>query len=97
MATLRFADELSGDLARIAIHLAASDVADLGARLDAIVEALQVLTRHPLIGRKVAGSRRELVIGRGGRAYVALYHYDELDDEVVVLALRGQREAGFGD
>lgn len=97
MATLRLADELGSDFARIAAHLRTHDAADVRGRLDDIVDALQVLMRHPLIGRGVAGGRRELVIGRDSRGYVALYRYDELDDEVVVLALRGQREAGFGE
>ena len=96
MTTTRFAGEVTLDLARIAEHLSTHEVADIGARLEEIVEALQLLNRHPLIGRRVDAVRRELVIGKGNRGYVALYRYDELDDEVWVLALRGQKEAGFG-
>lgn len=95
MATVRFADDFAVDLLRIAEHLAAHEIADIGARLDSIVDALQVLTRHPLLGRKAGHGLRELVIGRGSRGYIALYRYDELDDEVVVAALRAQKEAGF--
>jgi hypothetical protein len=38
---------------------------------------------------------RELVIGRRSRGYVALYAYDALQDRVLVLAIRGQKEAGW--
>jgi toxin ParE1/3/4 len=71
-------------------------VADVGARLEEILDALHLLVRHPLIGRPSDNGLRELVIGQGARGYVALYSFNEFDDEVVVLALRAQREAGFG-
>ena len=47
------------------------------------------------IGRPVQGGKRELVIGRAARGYVALYHYIEAMDTVFVLAVRSQREVGF--
>jgi toxin ParE1/3/4 len=37
-----------------------------------------------------------LVIGRRARGYVALYRYIEQIDTVFVLAIRSQREAGYG-
>lgn len=96
MTALRFDAGLSADLARIALHLAEHEVANIGGRLDEILDALQLLALHPLIGRKAGQTGlRELVIGRGSRGYVALYRYESLDDEVTVLALRGQQEAGF--
>lgn len=97
MATVRYAARLAEDLARIAEHLGAHQVSGIGERIDEVIEAMQVLARHPLIGRKAEPGRRELVIGRGSHGYVALYRYDELDDLVEVLALRGQKEAGFED
>ena len=39
--------------------------------------------------------RRELVIGRDTRGSVPRYRYDSVNDTVVVLALRAQRELGF--
>lgn len=95
MTALRLAAELAEDFARIAAHLAAHDVTDIDSRLREIVDALQVLTRHPLIGRPVAGAWRELVIGRGSRGYLARYWYDPVGDTVSVTAVRAQREAGF--
>ena len=97
MTRLVFAGRLADDFARIEAHLLAHEAGDVHARLAEIVDALQVLTQHPLIGRKVALARRELVIGCGARGYVALYAYDAYDDVVAVAALRAQREEGFGE
>lgn len=57
---------------------------------------LAVLREHPLIGRKVEHDLRELVISRGRTGYVGLYDYDAGRDVVIVLAVRPQREGGYG-
>lgn len=95
MTDLRFTPRALDHLDRIADHLLAHEVADVASRVAEIVDALQLLRLHPLIGRPSGDGQRELVIGRGARGYVALYAYDEARDEVAVNALRGQREAGF--
>ena len=95
MTTLGLAPEITEDLLRIAEHLAEHEVRDIESRLQEIFDALEILLRHPLIGRPAAGGHRELVIGRGSRGYVARYRYDPLEDEAIVTALRAQREAGF--
>ncbi|MDZ7589166.1 MAG: type II toxin-antitoxin system RelE/ParE family toxin [Rubrivivax sp.] len=100
MSALRYEAAFTRDLERIVAHLAAHEVDDIQERVGGIFEAIELLQRHPLIGRPVPAPRRELVIGRGVRGvrgYVALYRYDEAEDEVIVLGLRAQREAGFGD
>jgi len=94
---LVLATRLADDLDRIAAHLLEHDASDVEARLAEVIEALQALTRHPLIGRKVKLGRRDLVIGRSARGYLALSAYDALEDVVVVAALRAQREAGFSE
>lgn len=95
MTVLRLTPRALAHLERIADHLRALEVADVEVRLAEILDALQLLRSHPLIGRPSGGVQRELVIGRGARGYVALYGYDAARDEVVVNALRAQREAGF--
>lgn len=97
MSKLRYEAAFTRDLERIVAHLTAHEVDDIQERVNGIFEAIELLQRHPLIGRPADLPRRELVIGRGGRGYVARYRYDEMDDEVVVLGLRAQREAGFDD
>lgn len=57
-----------------------------------VIEAVEVLARHPLIGREVEHGLRELVISRGRTGYLALYRFREEHDTVLVLALRYQRQ-----
>ena len=61
-----------------------------------IEEAVGVLGRHPFIGREVEHGLRELVISRGKTGYLALYSHEAVEDAVLVLALRHQREVGYG-
>jgi len=65
------------------------------AAVDAISSAIEALAAHPLVGRRVEGETRELVISYGQTGYIALYRFVVTSDEVRVLALRHQREIGF--
>ena len=60
-----------------------------------ICSAVENLATHPLIGRRVEGDLRELVISYGATGYIALYRFDIQRDQVRVLALRHQREIGY--
>jgi plasmid stabilization system protein ParE len=57
-----------------------------------LIEAIAHLARHPLVGRIVEHGLRELVISRGRTGYVALYRFDADRDQVIVLAIKHQRE-----
>ena len=57
--------------------------------------AIENLASHPLIGRRVEGDLRELVISYGATGHIALYRFDIQRDQVRVLALRHQREIGY--
>jgi plasmid stabilization system protein ParE len=61
----------------------------------AIRSAVENLATHPLVGRRVVGDLRELVISYGATGYIALYRFVVQRDEVRVLALRHQREIGY--
>jgi plasmid stabilization system protein ParE len=61
----------------------------------AIQSAVDSLRAHPLIGRRIEGELRELVISYGQTGYLALYRFVVSQDEVRVLAIRHQRELGF--
>lgn len=61
----------------------------------AIRSAVENLAAHPLVGHRVEGDIRELVISYGATGYIALYRYVVQFDEVRVLALRHQREIGY--
>ena len=61
----------------------------------AIQSAVDSLAAHPLVGRRVEGELRELIISYGQSGYVALYRFVVSLDEVRILAIRHQRELGF--
>jgi plasmid stabilization system protein ParE len=63
--------------------------------VEAIQSAVNNLGAHPLVGRRVEGELRELIISYGHSGYVALYRFVVSRDEVRVLAIRHQRELGF--
>lgn len=95
MSRLELAPEVFDDFERFLDHLLSAGVVDAAARIAEIIQALQILTHSPLIGRKLRGGKRELVIGPDSRGYVALYRFVADIDTVFVLALRSQREAGY--
>jgi plasmid stabilization system protein ParE len=61
----------------------------------AIRTAVDSLGAHPLLGRRVHGDIRELVISYGATGYIALYRFLVPQDEIRILAIRHQREIGF--
>lgn len=95
MTRVELAAEVADDFDRIIEHLAQSSSADASARINEIVQAIEVLVHNPLIGRPTTGGKRELIIGRKGRGYVALYRFVDKVDTVYVLGIRSQREAGY--
>jgi plasmid stabilization system protein ParE len=96
MARVELAPEVIDDFDRFFDHMAKFEVEGAPGRIGEIVHAIQVLTHSPLIGRPVRGGKRELVIGRGSHGYVALYRFVAGVDAVFVLAIRNQRESGYG-
>lgn len=82
------------DLIRLTDFLAEKDAVSALETVGLIEEALTILERHPLIGRKVDDRMRELVISRGSSGYVALYSFLQHSETILVLAIRHQREAG---
>lgn len=95
MSRVELAPEVSDDFDRILDHLAQYGVENTAARIGEIIEAFDVLETNPLIGRPAPGEKRELIIGRRSRGYVALYRYVPEIDTVFILAVRNQREAGY--
>ncbi len=97
MAGIELAPEVTEDFDRILDHLATHQVENPGQRIGEIITALDVLDQNPLIGRPAENGKRELVIGRRSRGYLALYRYLPEMDIVFVLAIRSQREAGYSE
>jgi plasmid stabilization system protein ParE len=95
MSRIELAPEVGDDVDRILEHLLAQQRTDAPSHIEDIIRAIDVLERNPLIGRPARGDLRELVIGRRGRGYIALYRYVAELDVVFVLAIRSQKEAGY--
>src|SRR5471030_1303316 len=95
VARVELAPEVVDDFDRILEYHIQQNVADAAVRIMEIVQAIDVLATNPLIGRPVLNGKRELVIGRKARGYMALYQYVDEIDTVFVLAVRSQREAGY--
>ena len=96
MSRIELAPEVREDFDRILDHVDQYQVENPVARINEIVAAIGVLETNPLIGRPAESGKRELVIGRRSHGYVALYRYVAEIDTVFVLAIRAQRETGFG-
>lgn len=95
MRELEFAEPALRDLQRIVDFAEENEDGAGKGRLLAILRALEVLLTSPHIGRPASRGTRELIIGRGAQGFVALYRLDDRAERVVVLGVRGQREAGY--
>ncbi|MDP1596130.1 MAG: type II toxin-antitoxin system RelE/ParE family toxin [Methylotenera sp.] len=98
MASIELAPEISEDFQRILDHLLDFQVGNPSQRIDEIIDAINILSNNPLIGRPVVSGQRELIIGRSrSNGYIALYRYISAIDTVFVLAIMSQNEAGYAD
>ena len=95
MTELVYSAQALLELERLADSLADADRQGAVETAALIFEALELLVRHPEVGRKVHQGQRELVISRGRSGYLALYRFLPHVDRVLVLALRHQRESGY--
>ena len=97
MAQVIYAAEALADLERLAEFLLDQTPEFASAVLECVTDAIEILVDHPLIGRRVEGEVRELVILRGASGYLALYRFDPVRDIVRLLRIRHQREVGYRD
>ncbi len=96
MPRVKLSPRAQVDIRRLYDFIAAKDTAVAGSAVDAIVSSFIPLTRIPKIGRKKDGTDlRELIIDFGSSGYIALYDFDEDVDEVVITALRHQKENDY--
>jgi plasmid stabilization system protein ParE len=96
MPHLKWSPQSLRDVARLHDFLASKSQDAAKRAINAIRQSLKLLGKHPEMGRPVdelPTEFREWVIEFGSGAYVALYHYD--GKEVVILAVRHGREAGY--
>jgi plasmid stabilization system protein ParE len=96
MPRLKWSQAALQDVSRLHDFLAPKSRDAAERDLQAIRQGVNLLGKHPEMGRPVEElptEFREWVIEFGSGAYVALYHYD--GKEVVILAVRHGREAGY--
>ena len=96
MAQVVLSESLRDDFDRIFDFLFEHAPETAAYRIETIITALDILESSPLIGRPVDNGKRELVIATGASGYLALYQYVPELDTAFVLAVRSQRELGFG-
>jgi plasmid stabilization system protein ParE len=89
-------DAALADLERLVDFLRMRQPEHAEATLPLVLDGMRILQAHPEAGRLAENGLRELMISRGRTGYVALYVLDDFADEVWVLAVGHQREAGYG-
>jgi plasmid stabilization system protein ParE len=106
MATIKLSAAALADLERLQdfAELSGDPIADITDSNDAsiglavfLLDAMAVLSHQPGIGRRAEQGRRELVISRGRSGYLAKYRVYVDADQVLILRIRHQREAGYRD
>jgi plasmid stabilization system protein ParE len=95
LARVVYSENALVNLQRAFDFLLDKDPAATGLAAAAISGAIELLRVHPMIGRRLEGPLRELVISYGRTGYVALYRFLPERDEVRVLAIRHQRELDY--
>jgi plasmid stabilization system protein ParE len=95
MAQVIYSEEALADFERIIEFLLEASTESALQTLVNIRSAVGILEAHPLIGRRIDGHIRELVISQGATGYLALYRFDAAFDVVRILRIRHQREAGY--
>ena len=95
MAEVVYSRHAFADLERLADFLIKDAPQAAVTAIDVIRDGVEILERHPFVGRPCEKGLRELLISYGKSGYVALYSYEQRQDVVLVLAIRHQREAGY--
>ena len=96
MPRLRWSQQALRDITRLRAFLLPKSAEAARRAVATIRGGVSALATHPEIGRTVEEMPtefREWVIEFGQGAYIALYYYD--GKEVVILAVRHRREAGY--
>ena len=95
MAEVVYSRHAFADLERLADFLIKDAPEAAVTAIDVIRDGIEILERHPFVGRPCEEGLRELLISYGKNGYVALYSYEQSQDVVLVLAICHQREAGY--
>ena len=97
MARVEISERALADLERLFDFIAEEDPVRARRQVLSVRRALELLADHPLMGREAEEGRRELVLSRGRYGYIAKYRWLPVDDVVLILAIKHQREAGYSE
>lgn len=97
MARVEISERAFADLERLFDFIAEEDPVRARKQVVSVQRALELLADHPLLGREAEEGRRELVLSRGRFGYIAKYRWLPVDDVVLILAVKHQREAGYSE
>ena len=97
MARVVYTRNALANLERAFAFLAEQDPGAARDAAAAIRNAVDMLSDHPLVGRRVEGEIRELVISYGKNGYIALYRFLPGHRMIRILAIRHQRELDYSD
>lgn len=98
MPRLIWTPQATSDVQRLYRFLAPNNPGAARRAVQAIHAGVKILTHQPRAGRPVPemdAAFREWVIGFGRGGYVVLYRVER--DEVILLAIRHGREAGYDE
>lgn len=97
MPHVRLAERARTDIERLHRFLAEQDPMAAKRAISAIRDAFLPLKTFPIIGRPVEDrdTLRELVIDFGASGYLALYRYEPATDNVIILAIKHQKEDDY--
>ena len=97
MAQVIYSQGAFDDLERIYLALEPEDPTLAENCMALVATGIRDLGAQPELGRPAEEGYRERVLSRGRTGYVALYRHLELDDTVLVLAIRHRYQAGYPD
>ncbi|MDD2724338.1 MAG: type II toxin-antitoxin system RelE/ParE family toxin [Methylovulum sp.] len=97
MSQVILTEKASSDIFRLYLFLLAKNEPSAKRAVQTIKSAFNLLAQHPELGRPVENEPelKELLIDFGNSGYTALYHFEQNTDQVIILAIRHQREAGY--
>jgi plasmid stabilization system protein ParE len=97
MAQVIYSAGAFADLERICDALEAEDPTLAAHCVATIRGAIDDLGARPSAGRPAEAGLRERAVSRGRTGYVVLYRFVELDDVVLIAAIRHRHQAGYPD
>ena len=95
MPRVIYSQRASQDLIRLYQFLAEKNPAAALRAITAIRDSISSLQRMPKMGRPIENDLREWIIDFSSSGYVTLYDLNEITDELVVLAVKHQREDDY--